>query len=306
MWLRSICRPTRHIQRHYSAVSSARKGKINVGTIQKLFRQEIPISVLTAHDYPSAQAADNGGIDIILVGDSLAMVACGYNDTTQLTMDEMLYHCRAVKRGSKQSYLVADMPFGTYEVSETEAMRNAVRMVQEGGMEAVKVEGGAEMASTIKKITSNGISVMGHIGLLPQRQASLGGFKVQGKTAAQAEALLQDALAIQEAGCMSLVIEATPPEVAKYITSKLSIPTIGIGAGVHCSGQVLVQLDMLGVFDRFVPKFCKQYEQLGPKSAAAIAEFVSEVKDRRFPADQHTYSMDEAQIRELGKITKST
>lgn len=287
----------------YSTHAQVRKGKVNVGTIQKLYKQGTPISCLTAHDYPSAQAANNAGIDIILVGDSLAMVSCGYDDTTQLGMDEMLYHCRAVKRGTKNSYLVGDMPFGTYEVSPEEAMRNAIRMVREGGMEAIKLEGGAEMAETIRKITRNGISVMGHIGLLPQRQASLGGFRVQGKTAVQAEAILQDALAIQDAGCTSMVLEAMPPEVASYITSKLSIPTLGIGAGSGCSGQVLVQMDILGVFDRFTPKFCKQYDQIGPKSSAAIARFHEEVKARQFPGREHTYPMDPAEAEQLGKVS---
>ncbi|CCG82870.1 3-methyl-2-oxobutanoate hydroxymethyltransferase [Taphrina deformans PYCC 5710] len=285
----------------YSTTPQVRTGKLNLGTIQKLYRQGTPISVLTAHDYPSAQAANAAGIDIVLVGDSLAMVACGYQDTTQLSMDEMLYHCRAVKRGAPNSYLIGDLTFGSYEVSEKEAMRNAIRMVQEGGMEAVKLEGGIEMVDTIKKITRNGISVMGHIGLTPQRQSSLGGFKVQGKTAERAEALLQDALAIEAAGCMGMVLEAMPPAVARYITSQLSVPTIGIGAGVDCSGQVLVQLDMLGVFDRFVPKFCKQYEQMGLRATTAISEYNQEVKSRTFPAAQHSYSMDPAELAKWGK-----
>lgn len=280
----------------YSTVASVRKSKISAGTIRNLYKQGTPISVLTAHDYPSAVAANEAGIDIVLVGDSLAMVACGYDDTTQLQMDEMLYHCRAVKRGAKNSYLVGDLPFGTYEVSEKEAMRSAIRLVQEGGMEAVKLEGGAEMASTIKQITKNGISVMGHIGLLPQRQASLGGFRVQGKTAAQADAILRDALVLQDAGCMGIVLEAIPPQVATYITSRLSIPTIGIGAGPGCSGQVLVQLDMLGAFARFKPKFCKHYEQIGSKTSAAIAEYIREVKQGTFPSAEHTYPMDAAEL----------
>lgn len=275
---------------------------MNLGTIRKLYKQGVPISVLTAHDYPTAQAANNAGIDIVLVGDSLAMVACGYEDTTEISLDEMLYHCRAVKRGAKNSFLIGDLPFGTFEVSEKEAMRNAIRMVQEGGMEAVKLEGGKEMADTIRKITRNGISVMGHIGLMPQRQASFGGFRVQGKTARQAESILQDALAIQDAGCMGVVLEAMPPPVAAYITSKLSIPTIGIGAGVDCSGQVLVQMDMLGTFDRFVPKFCKQYDQMGSRTTAAIAEYNRDIKARSFPGPQHTYPMDEAEAKLLGQV----
>lgn len=280
----------------YSTVANSKKNKTSLSTIRNLYQKQIPISVLTAHDYPSAIAANNAGIDIILVGDSLAMVACGYDDTTQLKLDEMLYHCRSVKRGAKTSYLVADLPFGSYEVSEAEAMRSAIRLIQEGGMEAVKLEGGIEMADTIKRITRNGISVMGHIGLLPQRQASLGGYRAQGKTVAQAQSILRDAMALQEAGCMGIVLEAIPAQVADDITVKLSIPTIGIGAGVGCSGQVLVQLDMLGAFDRFRPKFCKQYEQIGERTSGAIAEYIQDVKDRNFPAGIHTYRMEASEL----------
>lgn len=284
-----------------SSHSATTRSKINIGTLHKQYREGTPISVLTAHDYPSAQAADDAAIDIIMVGDSLAMVACGYDDTTQLALDEMLYHCRAVKRGTKNSYLVGDLPFGSYEVSPEQALQTAIRMVKEGGMEAVKLEGGIEMADTIRKITRSGISVMGHIGLLPQRKASIGGFKVQGKTADQAEDILRDALAVQEAGCMSVVLEAMPEAVGEYITSKLSIPTIGIGAGVKCSGQVLVQLDLLGAFDRFQPKFCKQYDQIGQRTRAAIQEYRKEVKDRTFPSERHTYPMAADQLALLGK-----
>lgn len=288
----------------YSAVPLVTQAKINLGTLQKRYGEGIPLAVLTAHDYPSGQAADSAGADIVLVGDSLAMVSCGYEDTTQLGLEEMLYHCRAVKRGVKHSFLVADLPFGTYEISREDALRTSFRMIQEGGMEAVKLEGGMEMADTIRAITRSGISVMGHVGLLPQRRASIGGFKVQGKTAASAERILQDALAIQEAGCMSMVIEAVPPEVAAYVTSKLSVPTIGIGAGIDCSGQVLVQNDMLGVFDRFKPKFCKQYDQLGQRTRVAIADYVRDVKARTFPAAEHTYSSMSEQ--ELQKWRTST
>jgi 3-methyl-2-oxobutanoate hydroxymethyltransferase len=220
------------------------------------------------------------------------MVACGYDDTTQLSLDEMLYHCRSVKRGAKNAYLVADLTFGAYEISPEQAMRSAIRLVQEGGMECVKLEGGLEMVETVRKLTRNGISVMGHVGLTPQRQASLGGFRVQGKTAASAEAVLQDALALQEAGCMAMLLEALPSPVADVITRQLQIPTIGIGAGAGCSGQVLVQMDMLGVFDRFVPKFCKQYDKLGVRMVDAIAQYNTEVRARQFPAEEHTYASD--------------
>ncbi|ORY81544.1 3-methyl-2-oxobutanoate hydroxymethyltransferase PanB [Protomyces lactucae-debilis] len=278
--------------RLYSTHTLVRSGKVTTATLAKLYRQTTPISVVTAHDYPSALAANKANIDIILVGDSLAMVACGYDDTTQLSMEEMLFHCRSVKRGAKNAFLVADLPFGSFEVSPEQAMRSAIRLVQEGGMEAVKLEGGREMAETVRKITRHGISVMGHVGLLPQRQASLGGFKVQGKTAEGAEAVLQDALALQDAGCMSIVLEAIPAPVAEIVTQRLRIPTIGIGAGAACSGQVLVQMDMLGVFDRFVPRFCKQYDQLGGRTSEAITRYNEEVKARRFPAEEHTYPAD--------------
>ncbi|BFZ56544.1 cell wall bioproteinsis and architecture protein [Savitreella phatthalungensis] len=259
--------------------------------------------MLTAHDYPSAQAADDAGVDVVLVGDSLAMVACGYDDTTSLGMDEMLYHCQAVKRGTKKAFLVGDMVFGSYEVSKKDALRNAFRFIQEGGMEAVKLEGGRYLADTVKRITRAGINVVGHVGLLPQRQASIGGFKVQGKTAAQANDILQDALALQEAGCMMIVLEAMPAEVGGIITSKLEIPTIGIGAGPGCSGQVLVQNDLLGVFDKFTPKFCKQYENLAGRTTTAIRQYHDEVRSGVFPKPgQHTYPMDEEQLEQFKRL----
>lgn len=280
-----------------------RRDKVTRTTLRKLYREGTPISVLTAHDYPSAQAADGAGVDIVLVGDSLAMVVCGYDDTTQLSMDEMLYHCRSVKRGAKKAFLVGDMPFGTYEVSEEQAVRSAIRMVHEGGMEAVKVEGGVEMVKTIERITRAGISVVGHVGLLPQRQASIGGFRVQGKTAAGAKSILDDALAIQEAGCMAIVLEAMPAEVGELVTSRLKVPTIGIGAGPGCSGQVLVQNDLLGVFDKFTPKFCKQYASLADTTRQAITQYHDEIRSRTFPQiGTHTYAIDPVQLEEFKRI----
>lgn len=303
--LRSLRPFRRYVGRQYSVVPLNRQSKVTINTIQKHFVNRTPISVLTAHDYPSAQAADAVGIDIVLVGDSLAMVACGYSDTTQLGLDEMLYHCKAVKRGTKHAYLVGDLPFGSYEVSSEQAMATSIRMIKEGGMEAVKLEGGIEMAETVRRITRSGIAVMGHIGLLPQRQASLGGFKVQGKTAARAKQLLDDALALQDAGVMSMVVEAVPPQIAEYITSRLSVPTISIGAGPGCSGQVLVQMDLLGVFDRFITKFCKQYDQIGQRTREAIAEYNKEVKAGTFPTMQHTYPMSDLELEEWKKSTAS-
>ncbi|KAI7848196.1 3-methyl-2-oxobutanoate hydroxymethyltransferase [Circinella umbellata] len=230
------------------------RSKVTIKTIGRMYRHNEPISVMTAQDYPSGMLVDRSGIDMCLVGDSLAMVSLGYESTTSLTVDEMLHHCRAVARGSKNPFLVGDLPFGSFEASPIDAVRVAQRFIKEGNVEAVKLEGGLEMAEHIKAITRVGVPVMGHIGLTPQRSSALGGFRVQGKTCKQAQRLLADALALQEAGVFAMVLEAMPAEIAGYITSKLKVPTIGIGAGVNCSGQVLVMNDIMGLFDRFVPK----------------------------------------------------
>ncbi|KAI8910051.1 ketopantoate hydroxymethyltransferase [Powellomyces hirtus] len=247
---------------------------------------------MTAHDYPSAVFAERAGMDTVLVGDSLAMVALGYENTNRVTLDEMLHHCRAVARGSPHPFLIGDLPFGTYESTPEQALRSATRMIQDGHMEAVKLEGGEELASTVRKITTVGIPVLGHVGLTPQRATSLGGFRVQGKTAEKAIKLLQDALAVEAAGAFAIVLEAIPELVATEITKRLKIPTIGIGAGVGCSGQVLVALDALGVYDRLSPKFCKTYAEIGKSSIAALESFGAEVKSRTFPeSGTHTYPM---------------
>ncbi|KAI7878201.1 3-methyl-2-oxobutanoate hydroxymethyltransferase, partial [Lichtheimia hyalospora FSU 10163] len=230
------------------------RSKVTIKTLNRLYKHGEPITMMTAQDYPSGMMADRAGMDMCLVGDSLAMVALGYDSTNPLTVDEMLHHCRAVARGCKSSFLVCDLPYGSYEADPTDAVRVSLRFLKEGNAEAVKLEGGKEMAETIERITRVGIPVVGHIGLTPQRQSALGGFRVQGKTAKQAQQLLEDALAVQEAGAFMMVLEAMPEEIATYITQQLKVPTIGIGAGVHCSGQVLVQNDALGLFDRFVPK----------------------------------------------------
>ncbi|KAI8393324.1 3-methyl-2-oxobutanoate hydroxymethyltransferase [Radiomyces spectabilis] len=232
----------------------ARRSKITINTLNRMYKHNEPISMMTAQDYPSGLLVDRAGIDMCLVGDSLAMVALGYESTNPLTVEEMLHHCRAVARGCKHPFLVADLPYGSYETSPENALHSALRFLKEGNVEAVKLEGGEEMAETIRRITRVGVPVLGHVGLTPQRQSALGGFRVQGKTAKQAQALLKDALAVQEAGAFMIVLEAMPAEIASYITQRLHVPTIGIGAGVECSGQVLVQNDALGLFDRFVPK----------------------------------------------------
>lgn len=208
----------------------------------------------------------------------------------------MLHHCRAVARGSKASFLVADLPYGSYEVSPEEAVRTSLRFLKEGNMEAVKLEGGKEMADTIRRITSVGVPVVGHIGLTPQRQSALGGFRVQGKTAKQALRLVEDALAVQEAGAFAIVLEAMPAQIAEHITQQLSVPTIGIGAGVQCSGQVLVLNDCLGLFDRFVPKFTKQYCNLNQIMTDALQQYHVDVKTKQFPAPQNTYPIDQVQL----------
>ena len=241
--------------------------------------------MLTAHDFPSGYVADQAGMDMVLVGDSLAMVALGMEDTSEVVLEEMILHCRSVSRATKAAFTVGDLPMGSYEVSPEQALTSAIRLLKEGRMQAVKLEGGKEMAPTISRITAAGIPVLGHIGLTPQRQNALGGFRVQGKTTASALRLLDDAYALQEAGCLGIVLEAIPAEVASLITRKLDIPTIGIGAGNGCSGQVLVQVDMSGNFPpgRFLPKFVKKYGDVWGESMKAIESYKSEVPPLRFP-----------------------
>lgn len=237
------------------------------------------------------------GIDMCLIGDSLAMVACGYTSTTSLTLDELLYHCRSVARGCTTSLLVSDMPFGTFINSTSDGVKNAIRIIQEGNMDAVKVEGGLEIVGLVKRLTSVGIPVMGHVGLTPQRAGALSGFRVQGKTAESAKQVLDDALAIEAAGAFSIVLEAVPVPLATYITSRLSIPTIGIGAGPSTSGQVLVQLDMLGVNSfgkagKGGPKFLKKFAELEGIATDAVGEYVREVREGTFPESvKHGYPM---------------
>ena len=249
------------------------------------------LTMLTAYDYSSATLVDECDIDMILVGDSLGMVMLGRDDTISVTMDEMVHHTKAVVRGTTRSLVIADMPFMSYEVSTEDAMRNAARLFQEGGARAVKLEGGHTVVPQVKALVNAGIPVVGHIGLTPQRVASLGGFKVQGKTAEAANTLLEEAKALEAAGVFCIVLEAIPAPIAARITQELSIPTIGIGAGAECDGQVLVFHDLLGLFDRFVPKFVKQYANLRETAASAISDYKREVEDGSFPAPEHTFGM---------------
>ena len=254
-----------------------------------------PISMVTAYDYPGALAADRAGLDTILVGDSLGMVVLGYDSTVPVTMDEMIHHARAVRRGAQYAWLIGDMPFMSYQADRAEAVRNAGRFLKEAGMDAIKLEGGRAVTDTVRAITDAGIMVVGHIGLTPQSTAQLSGYRVQGKTAADAQRLLDDALALQAAGAVMLVIEMVPDRVAARISRELRIPTIGIGAGVGCDGQVLVLHDLLGIFDRFTPKFVKKYAEILPQMEAALAAYRDDVAGRRFPDAEHSFAVDEAE-----------
>jgi len=257
------------------------------------------ISMLTAYDYPWALLADQTGIDILLVGDSLGMVVLGYQDTVSVTMDEMIHHVKIVSRVAKRALVAGDMPFGSYNVSKEKAVENANRFMKEGRADFVKLEGGKTMAPVIEAIVNAGIPVLGHIGLTPQTASALGGFKVQGKSAEAARALIEDAKAVEKAGCFSLVMEAVPAPIAKIITETVSIPTIGIGAGIDCDGQVLVMYDMVGLFDRFTPKFVKQYAKISEIISSAIAEFKADVENGRFPEEKHSFTMKSDELEKI-------
>jgi 3-methyl-2-oxobutanoate hydroxymethyltransferase len=251
--------------------------------------------MVTAYDYPSALAADRACIDTILVGDSLGMVVLGYDSTVPVTMDEMLHHCKAVRRGSQFAFLIGDLPFLSYQADRAEAVRNAGRFLKEAGMDAVKLEGGRAMAETVAAISAAGMTVVGHIGLTPQSTGKLGGYRVQGKSAADAERLLQDAVALEEAGAAMIVLEMVPDRVARRISERLRIPTIGIGAGVGCDGQVLVLHDLLGMFDRFTPRFARRYAELFSQMEQALVAYRDDVAARRFPDAEHSFTMDDAE-----------
>lgn len=263
-------------------------------TLIDLFKKKqdgVPITMLTTYDFPSAQAVDRAGIDIAFVGDSYGMVVLGYPSTVPVTMEEMLIACRAVARGIQYAFLLGDMPFMSYQADRGEAVRNAGRFIKEGNMEGVKLEGGRAVAPTARAITDAGIPVMGHIGLTPQSVGQLSGYRTQGTTAQAARDLLEDALALQEAGCFAVVLEKVPERVAGLISERLTIPTIGIGAGAHTDGQVLVLHDVLGYYDRFLPKFAKRYANLHAIIGDAVAQFKSEVETRTFPASEHAFAI---------------
>lgn len=278
--------------------------KVTTSSFRQKKERGEPITMLTAYDYPTALAEDKAGIDSILVGDSLGMVVLGYQNTLPVTMEDMLHHSRAVARGSKYALLIGDMPFMSYQISAEEAVRNAGRFLQEGGMEAVKLEGGRERLDAVRAIVSAGIPVMGHLGLTPQSVNQLGGFRPQAKTSSAAQRLLEDALLLEEAGCFSLVLESVPARLAGLISRKLSIPTIGIGAGLGCDGQVLVTHDVLGLFERFTPKFVKKYADFHADMQRAFTEYISDVQNRSFPADEHSVEMDDNEWQAFQKELK--
>lgn len=273
--------------------------KITPVDIQRMKEEGRKITMLTAYDYPTALLEDRAGIDIILVGDSVGMTVLGYENTLPVTMDEMIHHTKAVSRGTKYALIIGDMPFMSFNTSEREAIINAGRFMKEGGADAVKLEGGASVREIARAIVKAGIPVMGHIGLTPQTISMLGGFKVQGRDAQAAQKIIDDALSLEEAGVFSVILEAIPAPIAKMITERLKIPTIGIGAGVYCDGQVLVVHDLLGLFDRFTPKFAKRYVNLSELMLGAFQSYIEEVRRGDFPTDQHSFHIDE---KELSKV----
>lgn len=263
--------------------------KITTSAIQKMKQSGEKISMLTAYDYSTAAIMDEEGMDIILIGDSLGMVVLGYDSTLPVTMEDMIHHTKAVSRAVKRAMVIADMPFLSYHTSVQDGMYNAGRLMKEAGAHGVKLEGGQEVADVVRKITSSGIPLMGHLGLTPQSVHQLGGYKVQGKDDKTARKLMEDATVLEEAGAFSLVLECVPAQLAGEISRALTIPTIGIGAGVECDGQVLVVNDMLGIFEKFTPKFVKKYAELNKDIRAAMKQYIDEVKGGAFPGKEHSF-----------------
>jgi 3-methyl-2-oxobutanoate hydroxymethyltransferase len=273
--------------------------KITVPDLVAMKREAKRITMMTAYDAAFARLVEAAGIDVILVGDSLGMVVLGHPTTVPVTMDDMVRAAAAVSRGASRPLLVGDMPFGSYQPGAQDALRNAARFLKEAGMDAVKVEGGAEIVETVRFLVANGIAVMAHVGLTPQRVAQFGGFKVQAKTARAARRLIDDALALEEAGAFSIVLESVPAPVGAIATERLAIPTIGIGAGIDCDGQVLVLHDVLGLYGEFKPKFAKRYAEVGAAVTEALRAFDREVRDGSFPTAEHSFTMKESELLSL-------
>ncbi len=266
--------------------------KVTINTLRKMKQAGERITMLTAYDASFARLLDRAGTDVLLVGDSLGMVFQGHDTTLPVTMDQMVYHCAAVHRGVERAHLVGDLPFGSYQASEDEAVKNAMRLVAEGGVEAIKLEGGAEYAGIVQRIVRAGVPVMGHIGLTPQSVHKLGGYVVQGRSEEKAQKLLEDAKALEAAGCYSLILEMMPSELSAEISRSLSIPVIGIGAGAGCDGQVLVIYDLLGMNPDFSPRFVKKYLDLGMLIREAVTRYNDEVKHGTFPGPEHAFSAE--------------
>ena len=273
--------------------------KNTTATFRKMKQEGTRISMLTAYDYSTAKLIDEAGVNSILIGDSLGNVVLGYEDTISVTMEDMIHHTRAVARGAKNALVVADMPFMSYQTSVYDAVVNAGRLMKEGRAQAVKLEGGAAVFPQIRAITDASIPVVAHLGLTPQSINMFGGFKVQGKSEAAAKKMLEDAKKVQEAGAFALVLECVPAKLAELITKELEIPTIGIGAGAGCDGQVLVYQDMLGLFSDFTPKFVKRFANIGEQMTKAFADYDAAVKDGSFPAPEHTFKIDEEVLQKL-------
>ena len=267
-------------------------GRVTTRDITNMKARGDKIPILTAYDYPTARLADEAGIPIVLVGDSLGMVVLGYDSTIPVTIEDMLHHVKAVSRGIKRALVVGDLPFMTYQIDTAQALQNAARLLQEGGAQAVKLEGGERVAETVRRIVECGIPVMGHIGLTPQSVYAYGGYRVRGKEREEAAQLVRDAVALEEAGAFAVVLELVPALLCSAITGRLSIPTIGIGAGPHCDGQVQVLHDMLGLYPDFVPKHARQYAHLAEVISQAFTRYIAEVKDGSFPTERESFGMD--------------
>jgi 3-methyl-2-oxobutanoate hydroxymethyltransferase len=276
--------------------------RVSITDLKAMKRRGERIAMLTAYDYPSARLVEEAGVPIILVGDSLGMVILGYDSTIPVTMEDMLHHVKAVVRGTHKAHIVADMPFMSFQAGPQDALVNAGRMLKEGGAQSVKLEGGQRVADTVHLLVSSGIPVMGHLGLTPQSVNQFGGYKVQGKTPAAAVKLINDAVTLEQAGAYAIVLETIPAQLAQAVTERVSVPTIGIGAGPYCDGQVQVFHDMLGLFMDFVPKHAKRYAQLGEAIQKAVSQYVAEVRDAAFPTERESFFIDESVLSELTQL----
>ncbi|BBO73242.1 3-methyl-2-oxobutanoate hydroxymethyltransferase [Desulfosarcina widdelii] len=280
------------------------KKKPMIHDFYKMKKEGHKIAWLTAYDFPTAQFAEAAGMDMILVGDSLGMCVYGYPGTVPVTMDQCIIHCEAVRRAAPNTFVVGDMPFGSYQIGDEHAVQNAIRFLKEADVDAVKLEGGERVASRIKAIVEAGIIVIGHIGLTPQSSGQLGGHKAQGRTSESAQIVIEDALAVEKAGAQMILVEAVPPEVTAFISKKLTIPVLSIGAGASCDGQLLIVSDLVGQFTAFTPKFVKKYANVAEIITQAMRNYVEDVKDKKFPTDEHCYNMLKGETEKFNELIK--